>query len=673
VTAPSEISGDALIAPTTGQTSWPATPRLRVVEPKEVATPRDFLQGTLDSLASHIAVLDEHGEIVMTNRAWSTFASDNTVAPQGIGANYLTACDAAGDDDMARNVAAGLRAIIAGTESEFTVEYPCHGPDVQCWFALRATRYQGAGSARVVVAHDNITTRRAAQDDAAMQTALLNDVDMSVIAMDPEGRITRWSDGAERLFGWTSAEAVGRNAAKLIAAVDPGRVGEVVANVQRDGHWEGRLNYTRKDGSIFPAYLRHRLMVDESGQVTGRIAALVDVTERVASEQALLAAQNYIRAVAESMGEGLYTLDPEGRIVFVNEAAEKMLGWSAQELKGRVMHDVTHSWHADGTPHLVEDCPIRRAGRDGIPVRIEDDVFTCSDGRALPVQYTASPFVTEDGVEGCAVVFEDITDRKAREQSMEGGEETLAWIGRIKEALADDRFVLYEQPIVELSSGDVVQRELLLRMREPTGDVVGPGCFLPVAEQYGLIGEIDRWVIGRATEIAAAGDSVQLNLSASTTGDPSVLDAIEHNLARTGVDPNSLVFEITETALITDEAAAKAFADRVHALGCKLALDDFGTGYGGFTYLKRFPVDLLKIDIEFVRDLPTNPDSKHVVEAVVALAQAFGLQTVAEGVEDAATLQLLRALGVDFAQGYHIARPRPVEQPVTSAIPVAAV
>jgi EAL domain-containing protein (putative c-di-GMP-specific phosphodiesterase class I) len=276
-------------------------------------------------------------------------------------------------------------------------------------------------------------------------------------------------------------------------------------------------------------------------------------------------------------------------------------------------------------------------------------------------------------VEGCAVVFEDITDRKAREQSMEGGEETLAWIGRIKEALADDRFVLYEQPIVELSSGDVVQRELLLRMREPTGDVVGPGCFLPVAEQYGLIGEIDRWVIGRATEIAAAGDSVQLNLSASTTGDPSVLDAIEHNLARTGVDPNSLVFEITETALITDEAAAKAFADRVHALGCKLALDDFGTGYGGFTYLKRFPVDLLKIDIEFVRDLPTNPDSKHVVEAVVALAQAFGLQTVAEGVEDAATLQLLRALGVDFAQGYHIARPRPVEQPVTSAIPVAAV
>jgi EAL domain-containing protein (putative c-di-GMP-specific phosphodiesterase class I) len=293
-------------------------------------------------------------------------------------------------------------------------------------------------------------------------------------------------------------------------------------------------------------------------------------------------------------------------------------------------------------------------------------VFICRDGSGLPVDYTAAPFVTDDGVEGCVVVFEDITERQARRQSMESDVETLAWIGRIQDALAEDRFLLYEQPIIELSSGEVVQRELLLRMREPTGEIVGPGSYLRIAEQYGLIGDIDHWVIERATEIAAAGGGVELNLSASSMGDPSVLDDIEHALERTGVDPRSLVFEITETALVTDAAAAKTFADRLHALGCKLALDDFGTGYGGFTYLKQFSVDFLKIDIEFVRDLPTNPASEHVVEAVVALAQAFGLQTVAEGVEDAATLELLRKLGVDFAQGYHIARPRPLEQPATS-------
>ena len=120
------------------------------------------------------------------------------------------------------------------------------------------------------------------------------------------------------------------------------------------------------------------------------------------------------------------------------------------------------------------------------------------------------------------------------------------------------------------------------------------------------------------------------------------------------------MFEITETALIKDAAAALAFAERLHELGCKLALDDFGTGYSGFTYLKQLPLDYLKIDIEFVRDLATNPASSHVVKAVVALARGFDLKTVAEGVEDAETLVLLGELGVDLAQGYHIARPGPI-------------
>jgi EAL domain-containing protein (putative c-di-GMP-specific phosphodiesterase class I) len=252
---------------------------------------------------------------------------------------------------------------------------------------------------------------------------------------------------------------------------------------------------------------------------------------------------------------------------------------------------------------------------------------------------------------------------------MESDVNTLSWISRIQDALAEDRFMLYAQPIIDLSSGKVVQRELLLRMRERSGEIVPPGSYLPIAEQYGLIGDIDRWVIERATEIAVAGGAVELNVSAYSIADPTLLDDIERALKRTGADPTSLVFEITETALIADVAAGKAFADRLHQLGCKLALDDFGTGYGGFTYLKQFPVDFLKIDIEFVRDLPTNPASRHVVEAVVVLAHAFGLKTVGEGVEDVQTLGLLRELGVDFAQGYHIAMPRPLEQRVTSAVP----
>ena len=136
---------------------------------------------------------------------------------------------------------------------------------------------------------------------------------------------------------------------------------------------------------------------------------------------------------------------------------------------------------------------------------------------------------------------------------------------------------------------------------------------------------------------------------------------IEACLQESGADPALMVFEITETALVSDEEACRHFVQRVHELGCKLALDDFGTGYGGFTYLKQLPVDYLKIDIEFVRDLRTSDASLHVGEAVVNLARGFGMHTVAEGVEDAETLSLLKTLGVDYAQGYHIARPGPLE------------
>jgi EAL domain-containing protein (putative c-di-GMP-specific phosphodiesterase class I) len=307
------------------------------------------------------------------------------------------------------------------------------------------------------------------------------------------------------------------------------------------------------------------------------------------------------------------------------------------------------------------------AGRDGETRRVDDDVFMRSDGHELPVAYTAAPFDTDEGVQGCVVVFEDISERKRNEDALLREAEKLVWIGRIREALEQDRFLLYAQPIVDVAHGEVVQHELLLRLQEPDGSIVPPGAYLHVAEQYGLIGEIDRWVIERGTEIAATGRPVEINVSGRSLGDRSIVEHIERCIERSGADPRLLVFEITETALVQDEAAGRAFAEQLHALGCKLALDDFGTGYGGFTYLKQLPVDYLKIDIEFVRDLVVNPASRHVVSAVVALAAGFGLQTVAEGVEDAATLELLDDLGVDFAQGYHIARPAPLGETIENA------
>jgi diguanylate cyclase (GGDEF)-like protein/PAS domain S-box-containing protein len=235
-----------------------------------------------------------------------------------------------------------------------------------------------------------------------------------------------------------------------------------------------------------------------------------------------------------------------------------------------------------------------------------------------------------------------------------------ATLAMIREALDDQRLVLYAQPIVELATGTILQEELLLRMLDRAGNVIPPLVFLPTAERCGLITEIDRWVITEATRHAAGGRSLAVNLSAASVVDLELLRLIESQLHEHMTDPRNLVFEITETAVMQNLDQSMLFAQAMVGLGCEFALDDFGTGFASFTYLKLLPVQYLKIDIEFVRDLTSSDRDKSVVRAIVALAHDFGQRTIAEGVEDEQTAQALRDLGVDLGQGYLFGRPRPV-------------
>jgi EAL domain-containing protein (putative c-di-GMP-specific phosphodiesterase class I) len=256
-------------------------------------------------------------------------------------------------------------------------------------------------------------------------------------------------------------------------------------------------------------------------------------------------------------------------------------------------------------------------------------------------------------------VFRDITEEKKEQAAAQRELDALTWLGRVRDAIDENRLVLYSQPIIPLADGQPSE-ELLLRMIGRDNEVILPGSFLPVAEKYGLIGEIDRWVITQAAQLAATGRGmIEANLSAASIGTSDLLPFIQQQIREANADPAMLVFEITETALMHDIASGEAFARGLARLGCGLALDDFGTGFGSFTYLKRLPVTHLKIDTEFVRELATNPDDLHVVKAIVGLARAFGLKTIAEGVEDEQALALLRAEGVDFAQGFHLGRPAP--------------
>jgi EAL domain-containing protein (putative c-di-GMP-specific phosphodiesterase class I) len=256
-------------------------------------------------------------------------------------------------------------------------------------------------------------------------------------------------------------------------------------------------------------------------------------------------------------------------------------------------------------------------------------------------------------------VFDGDDERVADMQSR------LAWADQIRRALDEDRFVLYWQPIIELRTGVATHHELLLRMVGEDGEIIPPGAFIDTAERFDLIQEIDHWVVRAAIRLLAErgaqdADLLEVNLSGKSIGDPSLPELIEREIALTGVDPSRLVFEITETAAIANMEHARVFAERLTRLGCRFALDDFGAGFSSFYYLKRLPLDYLKIDGDFIRSLTSSATDQLMVKSIVDIARGMGKQTIAEFVEDEATADLLRDMGVDYSQGYFHGRPHPV-------------
>jgi diguanylate cyclase (GGDEF)-like protein/PAS domain S-box-containing protein len=238
----------------------------------------------------------------------------------------------------------------------------------------------------------------------------------------------------------------------------------------------------------------------------------------------------------------------------------------------------------------------------------------------------------------------------------------VTWVERIRDALAEGRFVLYAQPMLDLRTGATLYHELLIRMLSDDGELIAPGAFLPSAERFGLIVDIDRWVTREGLELARRGERVSINLSAHSIGDARILEMVREAVAAGHVEPSCVIFEITESAAMTNMEHARSFVQALAALGCDVALDDFGTGFASFAYLKHLPTRYLKIDMEFVRDMVSNATDRHVVDSIAQIAHSLGKRTIAEGVEDEATLDALREHGVDCAQGFFVGRPERVAQ-----------
>ncbi|SCX42242.1 PAS domain S-box-containing protein/diguanylate cyclase (GGDEF) domain-containing protein [Nitrosospira sp. Nsp1] len=239
------------------------------------------------------------------------------------------------------------------------------------------------------------------------------------------------------------------------------------------------------------------------------------------------------------------------------------------------------------------------------------------------------------------------------------------WKEKIEHALLNERFLFYFQPIMHIANKTVDHYEVLLRMLDDNGTVLAPQYFIPAAEQTGLIHAIDHMVlrksIAQAAEIQHNGLRVRfsINLSAHAFHDPELLSILEEAFTQYNADPSNFMFEITETAALEDLSAARELMETIRKLGCSFTLDDFGVGFSSFYYIRQLPIDVVKIDGSFIRNLADSPDDQILVKALCDVARGFGKKTTAEFVENAATLSLLEKMHIDYAQGFFIGTPIP--------------
>jgi diguanylate cyclase (GGDEF)-like protein len=244
----------------------------------------------------------------------------------------------------------------------------------------------------------------------------------------------------------------------------------------------------------------------------------------------------------------------------------------------------------------------------------------------------------------------------------------IQWLQRLQSALRDGFFELYVQPIEPARPGASTgpALEVFVRLHDE-GQAVAPAEFFPAAERYRLMSMIDRWVLGSALAALSAGAirlppgrSLSINISGQTLADPSFLEFVVDELDRTGVQPAQICFEVAESSVIGNMDQARRFVDVLHGMGCRFALDDFGTDLGGFANLKQLRMDYLKIDGSFMRDLGRDTVNQAMVSAVVGMARTLNFRLVAEQIEDVASLEAARAMGIDFVQGHAIGRPKPL-------------
>lgn len=547
--------------------------------------------------------------------------------------------------------------------------------------------------------------------------ALYNDNPSMLFTVDQQGTILSVNHSGAEQLGYTADELIGRPVANIFYEADRDAAGKFLDGCLADSEsvhrWE--LRKTRKDGSIVWVREAARLIYDdahnpqvlvvcedisEARRLSEQLSyhashdPLTGLANRREFEQRLI---TIIEAAREEKSEhALCYLDLD-QFKVINDtyghfAGDQLLRQLSGLLSRRVRkRDTLARLGGDEFGILMEHCSLDQAeqvaatilkeiegfrfvweGRSfiiGVSIGLVPILATSVNATEVMRQADTACYAAKDGGRNRVHVYQKDDSELTRRH----GE--MQWVAEINQALDENRFVLYVQPIVPIgpAENDGQYFEVLLRMQTEKGEIIPPGAFLPAAERYNLAARLDKWVVGtlfdylkKEPELQNALGVCSINLSGQSIADADFLSYIIAELER-GLAADRICFEITETAAIADLTRALEFMQQLKALGCRFALDDFGSGLSSFAYLKNMPVDYLKIDGMFVKTMIEDAADAAMVKSIHEVGKALGKKTIAEFVENDAIKEKLKAIGVDYAQGYGISRPYALSEIVSTS------
>jgi diguanylate cyclase (GGDEF)-like protein/PAS domain S-box-containing protein len=597
------------------------------------------------------------------------------------------------------------------------VEISQEGGDLR-FAELRSAEATWKGEKAYVVSLNDITKRKLAESELKKFSDTIEQSMNMVFITDKEGRIEYTNPTLEKVTGYSKEEVIGQTP-RLFASGETTmeEYEELWQTILAGKTWHGTFKNRKKNGQYYWVNSLISPIRSEKGEITHFLSVQDDVTEMMRSEErveylgshdeltGLLSRSFFMKVLDEwaaydedKKNTGVLLLIDIDDFKSLNDTYGHLIGdrllSSVSELLKKKVGDID-SRHKEKS---IKESIVARLGSDEFAVFLlhrgkkegveeAEEIRIGIEGlrlKEIPVQISASIgmsiYPAHGGTARDLLTKADAATYRAKEMGhnrchlyrpedhdLEEMQKRLTWKGRIQKALAEDRFIPWFQPILDLREDKVTHYEALVRLIDEEGAILLPGAFLDVAERFGVIGEIDRVVIEKTMRVQVEMSRIKkgitftfsINLSGRDLGDEKVLSFIKTKITETGADPNYLIFEITETSAVHDLKAAIKFIDALKEIGCHFALDDFGVGFTSFVYLKEMKVDYIKIDGSFIRRLHENPNDQLFVRAITDVSKGMGIKTVAEFVETEETLKLLREYDVDYAQGYLIGKPAP--------------